>query len=203
MQWKKEETEELQRRRPCPILPWQLYHLCELIGAGCRVHLDLEMHVTYIFSLSSPSLSGLVVFCPSRVPQSSAISHISMLSIRLLHVIVPFKTQQHTKYETLSWTVCWVLTLWAVKGSSSRPRPGLVILMSYHRTSHWEPSSFLSLWLLIKHPLPEHQGSLKANHSFFYSVDKSPFVGVKGESLRGEDLSASSSEEENQRNHYS
>lgn len=43
MQWEKEETEELQRRWPCPILPWQLYHLCELIGAECRVHLGLEM----------------------------------------------------------------------------------------------------------------------------------------------------------------
>lgn len=43
MQWEKEETGELQRRWPRPILPWQLYHLCELIGAECRVHLGLEM----------------------------------------------------------------------------------------------------------------------------------------------------------------
>lgn len=42
MQWGKEETVELQRWRPCPVLPWQLYHLCELIGAGCRVHLGLS-----------------------------------------------------------------------------------------------------------------------------------------------------------------
>lgn len=46
-------------------------------------------------------------------------------------------------------------------------------------------------------------GITKGQSLFFYSVDKSPFVGVKGESLRGEDLSASTGEEENQKNHYS
>lgn len=34
-----EERVELQRWRPCSVLPCQLHHLCELIGAGCRVHL--------------------------------------------------------------------------------------------------------------------------------------------------------------------
>lgn len=33
----KKETGGLQRRWPHPILPWQLYHLFELIGAGCQV----------------------------------------------------------------------------------------------------------------------------------------------------------------------
>ena len=46
-------------------------------------------------------------------------------------------------------------------------------------------------------------GITKGQSLLFYSVDKSPFIGVKGESLRGEDLSASTGEEDNQKNHYS
>lgn len=152
MQWEKEETEELQRRWPCPILPWQLYHLCELIGAECRVHLGPEM--------DRNNLHFLTVFtkqphCPTEQDTGGTSEQNKTTEKK------PFKpfgegknishvSEKHTRNGDLCFCMasklCLQMTLWYLttkKERSSRRLEPITPMSRRRQASHRAPASSL------------------------------------------------------------